>query len=564
MDTKKIERVDSIPLLYSLLSRMEIAELIDSLWQSNRNWQGLSYGKLVVLFLMYVISTRNHRLSKLEEWVVLHQQVLQAVTGWEIRDKEGTDDRIGHLLGELGVDEAKRLSYQRLAGSHLIQAYELPTEVARYDTTSVNVHHGSAPEEGILSFGYSKDHRPDLLQFKQGLGTLDPNGVPLLSQTLKGNGADDPLYLPAWQEMRQIIGHASFLFVGDSKGNSLACRSGISSGGGSYLFPASQTGEMPDLLAAWVTQVDPAQLEAISAPDKRGRIQTVGQGFSVVRTITDEETDHTWQEQCFVIQSFAMAEKQQRSLLHRIEQAESNLKALKAKPQETAAQFEQRATQIIKKYRVSQFLSCSTSESHTLEKKFIGRGRPGPDRPYRFISTRHLHLTIDKNQSNIDQALNLCGWRIYLSNRLPSQLSVQQASQFYRGQWSNEHGYHRFKKGSLPVLPLFIRIPDRIIGLMFLLMIALQALTLLDFVAHRELAARKSTIKGLVPGNPSISTARPSAERLLDQFQHLHLLIFDDGSFKLFEPLSDLQLLILNILGLSPDIYTNLIYFVPP
>jgi transposase len=563
MDTKKIERVDSIPLLYSWLSQMGIAELIDSLWQSNQNWQGLSYGKLAVLFLIYVISTRNHRLSGLEEWVVSHQQVLQAVTGWEIREKEGTDDRIGHLLSELGGDEDKRLSYQRLSGSHLIQAYELPTEVARYDTTSVNVHHGSAPEEGVLSFGYSKDHRPDLLQFKQSLGTLDPNGVPLLTQTLKGNSADDPLYLPAWQEMSQIIGHTSFLFVGDSKGASLAARSGISVGGGFYLFPAPQTGENPQLLSDWVTQVDPEQLEPVSAPDKRGQIQTVGHGFSVVRTITDEETDHIWQEQCFVTQSFAMADKQQRSLHHRVDQAESKLKGLKANPQETEAQFEQRANQLIKKYRVSEFLSCSSSETYTLEKKFIGRGRPGPNRPYRFISTRHLHLSINKHQPNIDQALTLCGWRIYLSNRLPKQLSVQQASQFYRGQWTNEHGYHRFKKGSLPVLPLFIRIPDRIIGLMFLLMIALQALTLLDFVAQRELADRYTSIKGLVPGNPTISTARPSAERMLDQFQNLHLLIFEDGSFKLLELLSNLQLLILDILGISPDIY-RLIYFVPP
>jgi hypothetical protein len=29
-----------------------------------------------------------------------------------------------------------------------------------------------------------KNHRPDLLQFKQGLGTLDPAGIPLVTETL--------------------------------------------------------------------------------------------------------------------------------------------------------------------------------------------------------------------------------------------------------------------------------------------------------------------------------------------------------------------------------------------
>ena len=99
----------------------------------------------------------------------------------------------------------KGLFLQQELGEYLIRAYELPTEVARYDTTSFSVHHavpepGEAPRE-LLRFGHSKDNQPSLLQFKQGLGTLDPAGVPLLSQTLSGEVADDRLYFPAWQQM---------------------------------------------------------------------------------------------------------------------------------------------------------------------------------------------------------------------------------------------------------------------------------------------------------------------------------------------------------------------------
>lgn len=70
----------------------------------------------------------------------------------------------------------------------------------------------SAP---LLHRGYSKDHRPDLLQYRQLLGTLDPSGMPLVSTTLTGNGADDPLYFPAWQQLVKIIGHSDFLYVAD-------------------------------------------------------------------------------------------------------------------------------------------------------------------------------------------------------------------------------------------------------------------------------------------------------------------------------------------------------------
>jgi transposase len=94
-------------------------------------------------------------------------------------------------------------------GQHLIQAYALPTNVVRFDTTTFNVHHAQSEEGreggGLLTFGHSKDHLPDLLQFKQGLGTLDPAGVPLPTAMLPGKRADDPLYIPAWRRMVDII-----------------------------------------------------------------------------------------------------------------------------------------------------------------------------------------------------------------------------------------------------------------------------------------------------------------------------------------------------------------------
>jgi len=56
--------------------------------------------------------------------------------------------------------------------------------VGEKDATAFNVYHDPENNKnGVLAFGHSKDHRPDLLQFKQGLATLDPAGVPILSET---------------------------------------------------------------------------------------------------------------------------------------------------------------------------------------------------------------------------------------------------------------------------------------------------------------------------------------------------------------------------------------------
>jgi hypothetical protein len=80
----------------------------------------------------------------------------------------------------------------------------------------------------------------------------------------------------------------------------------------------------------------------------------------------------------------------------------------------------------------------------------------------------------------------------------------------------------------------------------------------LELLARRSLADRQEQIAGLVPGNPKMQTARPSAERLLAAFGNLHLLAQQAGSqvqTRLVETLSPLQRYILELLHLSPSCY---------
>ncbi len=199
----KIENVDEIPVLLHWLQRMRVAEIIDSIWIPHGNRQGLTYGQLSTLFVVYVVHGLNHCLYQMEQWVEKHYHVISQVTGWALSSKDATDDRLGDLMHVLGADTSRRIAFQRESGRHYIQAYALPTKVARYDTTSFNVFHSSTSKGAnkLLGFGHSKNYRPDLLQFKQGLATLDPAGFPLFSETMEGHEADDTRYVPAWKEI---------------------------------------------------------------------------------------------------------------------------------------------------------------------------------------------------------------------------------------------------------------------------------------------------------------------------------------------------------------------------
>lgn len=574
MSQLHIERVDNLPVILHWLLKMQIQAIIDRIWYPHSNWEGLSYGQLAVLFVAYIIHQRSHRLSSMEQWSQDHHTVLEQVTGWSIGPKEATDDRLDILLDALGAGEEQSVEFQRQLGGHLIQAYELPTRVGRYDTSSFSVHHAppeeEQPDHEVLRFGYSKDKRPDLLQFKQGLGTLDPAGVPIVTHTLSGERADDGLYLPAWEEMCQTIGHIDWLYVADSKAAARSIRATLDDKGGHYLFPLPMTGKTPDWLREQVfnQSVEPEKIYLPDVVDKDGQPKAVGQGFVVERTIEEELADGTlyeWEEQWFVSQSFAHAERTKRSLKRRISQTVDKLNSLRPKPEETALEFQERADQLLKQRNVGDYITVTVQELVTTTKRYLKPGRPTPNSPSRLIEKRLMSLDVQIDETALSEAYHLAGWRVYVNNDEAKDMSLTQAVAYYRDEWLVENGFHRFKGGNLPALPLFLRIPERIIGLMLLLLVALQALTLLEFVARRNLVAQEEEIAGLVPGNPKNKTARPTAERLLAAFTNLHLVVQTVGTESngyLNEPLTLLQRQILALLELPETIF-DLSFTVP-
>jgi transposase len=472
MESRRIERVDEIPLVLHWLNRMRIAEIIDTILpQAHGNRQGLSYGQLAVLFLCYVIHLRTHKLSLMEDWVRHHQYVLEQHLGYAIGDKEATDDRLADLLDTLGSDSDQILSLNQSFSGHLISAFELPTDVARYDTTSFNVYH--APEAskdtagGLLQFGYSKDHRPDLLQFKQGLGMLSSSGVPIFSETLAGNRADDPLYIPAWRQMASAIGHPDFLYVADSKGAALETRATIAREGGRYLFPLPMTGEVPNLLAQTVLDQSRNFLELLWHTYSDETTRCVAKGFEFSQTMKlSEEDPFQWQERWLVTQSHTHAKGQRKSLEKRLLKAEKELDSLQNKIFDDPEKLNGKIDAVFKRHRVPDYFQWNITEERVETIKYLRPGRPGPNTPFRCELHSQFRFEFSRNQNTIDKAMLLAGWRIYVVNAPPEELSLHQAISYYRNQWEVEHDIQHWKKGSLPTLPLFLRIETRIRGLM--------------------------------------------------------------------------------------------------
>ena len=130
----------------------------------------------------------------------------------------------------------------------------------------------------------------------------------------------------------------------------------------------------------------------------------------------------------------------------------------------------------------------------------------------------------------------------------------------YRDEWVIEHGFHRLKGAPLSLNPLFVKRDDQVVGLIHLLTIAVRLLTLIEFVVRRALKREQAKLVGLHKENPKKATAQPTTERLLQAFANITLTIaqLPDRVMRHITPLTSLQVRILELLGLSPDIYRAL------
>lgn len=559
----KSDRIDDLPILLAFAKQMGIAEAVDrAIPKVHGNREGLSYGHLACGFIASIGTQCDHRLSVMEGWSSKNRYVLERGMGQSVGDKDFTDDRLADLLWELGEHQIGE-AIEEDVGRRMVRGYRLPTETGRADTTSVSVYHGQEGEESLLRLGKSKDHRPDLRQFIQALGTLDPAGIPLTTSTLPGNQADDPTYWPTWERMTRIIGRPDWLFVGDSKLHSAENLARIHRAGGYFLTPIPMKGHVPEEFAEWMKSA-PKDPKAVRLPDDKGKMRIVGHGFEVGRKVTwaDPETGEEVDvaERVFVVRRESFRKKQIHVLRERLGRAEEELRAKDGQRVEKREEFEAALQEIVDRRAVGGYLSVKATWDTEREEKWVGAGRPGPNRKKRVLEHTRARVTVRRREAAIAEFEAQAGWRAYGTNTPAKRMSLQDAVEKYAGQWQPERGFHRLKGGLLRVAPIFLRTERHIRGLMMIVSMVLRLLTLAEFVTRRNLAAAKAELSGLYDGLPRKATSRPTAERLLKQFEGVTLITMRVGEqvHRQLQGFTAQHREILKHMGLPAGIYTAL------
>ncbi len=244
------ERVDDVALLIGQMVTMGLPEVLDRHLPRHWTQRGLSWGWTAVIWLAYILTEGDHRKVSVEAYVKGMQNTLSRLSGQGIDPLDLSDDRLSHLLKHL----SKPTYWHRIErdlNARSIEVHALPQAVIRCDATTVSGDH-EVTEGGLLQFGHSKDD-PTRPQIKVMMGSLDPLGMPLATDVLSGERADDGLYLPIIERIRTGLQITGLLFVGDCKMSALDTRAYLARHHDWYVSPLPLTGATAEAMDAWIT-----------------------------------------------------------------------------------------------------------------------------------------------------------------------------------------------------------------------------------------------------------------------------------------------------------------------
>jgi len=406
----------------------------------------------------------------------------------------------------------------------------------------------------FITYGYSKDHRPDFKQLLFILTSTRDGGVPVQFRVEAGNQNDSRTHEESWEALRKVAGRDDFLYVADSKLCGAEAMESIHARGGRFVtvMPRSR-GEDKDF-RAWIQDHEPEWEKVWDRPNPRRKGGPRDRWFVFKHHLPSREGwPVTW------VYSTLLRHKQAESRRERIARAKQELEDLAhhhlhGRPRKRArAEVWKQVTSILETRRVSRYLKVTldTVEQHSYRQE--RRGRPGPNTTYRRVTKQRWQITWQVDEEAIAYDHRSDGMYPLLSN--DRSLTPRQVLEAHKRQPVIESRFKQTKTVH-EIAPVLLKNEGRIEALFFLYFVALLLTALLERDLQRAMAREEIEELPLYPEERK--TRRPTAEQVLRLFSLLerHRLYQAGKEVHVFSPkLTELQTQILTLLRVPPSVY---------
>jgi transposase len=217
----RVERLGPLPIVNHFINRLGLDALLDKFVPTDDRRCALPYAKALSLLVRAVIVER--------EPIYRHQEVVSGFAsgmfGLSSVDYDKlTDDRLGRALDRLfDADRTALLTEVAVSAG---RRFGIAFDELHNDSTSIRFTGQYRRAKGRrlrgrraprITFGHSKDHRPDLKQLLLILTTSSDGGVPVQFRCADGNTNDSTTHIETWEALCKLTGRPDFLYVADSK-----------------------------------------------------------------------------------------------------------------------------------------------------------------------------------------------------------------------------------------------------------------------------------------------------------------------------------------------------------
>jgi len=446
----------AIPVLYAILRQLKVAEYVDEHCPGKED---VSHGMVInALVLNRLMAPKP--MYKVGKWIT--ETILEETLG--ISAEQMYDNRLGRTLDDLHP------YLEPLWQDIVVQAvvdYDVDLRFLHYDITSVYFE-GAYEASEKVSYGLSRDHRPDTKQINLAVNVTSETGIPLGYRVLAGRIADRTTPVENLEALRALLDRPklvqrqkNFLLVSDRAMLDRKVIIAYEAKTVRWLGPLQANGALSEVQRSVPDEelaAHPLAYRPLNQPKEEPfRYQ------GVLRSATIEYGGQTVPIQVLVVKSRTKVNLDQ-------ERRQTSLKRLTDRLEEIQGMLNTRRY----KSRDYTWAQIEKARRGNTAKNLVDIELTGTD--------GELSLTYDLNSEKLSQAQVLDGR--YLLGTNDFDLSALQMLQHFKGQEIVER---RFKtvKGPIQVRPMFLHKEERIESLVFVAMIALLVYTILEMLCRR-------------------------------------------------------------------------------
>jgi transposase len=510
----EIQNIDHLGIVAGIIDSIGIVEIINELIGVEKD-EKVNAGQVVKAMIINGLGFVSKPLYMFPEY--FETIACEHLIGAGVKPEYLNDDKLGRVMDKLFIKGLDTIFF--IIAVKAAQKFGVSLSTSHLDSSSMHVHgqyNASLPEvifesqkignnqeleeiavkspkEITITYGYSRDHRPDLKQFIIEMICSGDGDIPIFLKLASGNQADSSCFGQIAVEYQKQL-EVNSLMVADSA-----------------LYTESNLKMMSDL--QWLCRVP------LSIKTAKSLISTIPESEFIDSTIpgyklgSKTENYAGIEQRWLVVQSQERRESDLRKLTQKITKAESkavlDLKKLSQERFACEADAIKALSKLSTQFKYHQINESKVTPAKSNKKDSLNE-----------ISYQ-ISATVCQDESKINTELLSAGRFIIATNVLDSQeLSDDSMLREYKAQQSCERGFGFLKDPLFFADSIFLKSPERIESMGMIMGLCLLVYTLAQRQIRNALKESKSTIKNQL----GKATNSPTLRWIFQCFHCIHLI----------------------------------------